>query len=418
MCERKRRYFWRIFVNSGKFFILQLLLVHRHYSVNLLINHWGSVRVLYILNRPFGPAWVLLCLGQLAIVPGWIWGCISERSSAQNSDSNKIWRTFLAQIDRKYWFGAAIWRRMIPKIHLAQQFGKDLVKQLSIYVLVYLKLWFEKNEKPISKIRWKFRIFPKTAYFFATIFLAQVLAQLYMNSKNLWRRKIERFILAIVLNFRIPGHLKSNFLTCGYMAMWLYGYLHDYVATWPHWTINKLFIVQCLTHRSHTHPFSNFQHCLNWTIGKPVLTLKKIPVVPVSYRENKFFLNIFFHGFKLNVFFQPAISIGNVGQLAIDLLIYNLDLKQVGYLYDCSILPLVGNDPFTSPKIQQGNLVTSAEGTRLSIICLSHALIQHAWLNHYTVMLYIYTRQWRSQPDNLVPLCKFRIIIIIHFFRN
>ena len=26
--------------------------------------------------------------------------------------------------------------------------------------------------------------------------------------------------------------------------------------------------------------------------------------------------------------------------------------------------------------------------------------------------------QWRSQPDNLVPLCKFKIIIIIHFFRN
>ena len=27
-------------------------------------------------------------------------------------------------------------------------------------------------------------------------------------------------------------------------------------------------------------------------------------------------------------------------------------------------------------------------------------------------------RQWRSQPDSLVPLCKFKIIIIIHFFRN
>ena len=26
--------------------------------------------------------------------------------------------------------------------------------------------------------------------------------------------------------------------------------------------------------------------------------------------------------------------------------------------------------------------------------------------------------QWRSQPDNLVPLCKFKVIIIIHFFRN
>jgi hypothetical protein len=40
----------------------------------------------------------------------------SERSSAQNSDSNKIWRTFLAQIDRKYRFGAAILRTMIPTI--------------------------------------------------------------------------------------------------------------------------------------------------------------------------------------------------------------------------------------------------------------------------------------------------------------
>ena len=26
--------------------------------------------------------------------------------------------------------------------------------------------------------------------------------------------------------------------------------------------------------------------------------------------------------------------------------------------------------------------------------------------------------QWRSQPDNLVPQCKFQSIIIIHFFRN
>ena len=25
---------------------------------------------------------------------------------------------------------------------------------------------------------------------------------------------------------------------------------------------------------------------------------------------------------------------------------------------------------------------------------------------------------WRSQPDNLVPLCKFQIIIAIHFVRN
>jgi proteasome assembly chaperone 2 len=67
-------------------------------------------------------------------------------------------------------------------------------------------------------------------------------------------------------------------------------------------------------------------------------------------------------GLRILSIFQPAISIGNVGQLAIDLLIYNLDFKRVGYLYDSSILPLVGNDPFTSPKTPEGNLVTSAEG--------------------------------------------------------
>ena len=54
----------------------------------------------------------------------------------------------LAHIFGADWSQILIWRRMIQKIHLAQQFGKVLVKQLSIYVLVYLKLWFEKNEKP------------------------------------------------------------------------------------------------------------------------------------------------------------------------------------------------------------------------------------------------------------------------------
>ena len=69
----------------------------------------------------------------------------------------------------------------------------------------------------------------------------------------------------------------------------------------------------------------------------------------------------------IHIIFQPAISVGNVGQLAIDLLIYNLDLKRVGYLYDSSILPLVGNDPFTSTRRQEGSLVTSAEGVIIII---------------------------------------------------
>ena len=77
----------------------------------------------------------------------------------------------------------------------------------------------------------------------------------------------------------------------------------------------------------------------------------------------------------IHVNFQPAVSIGNVGQLTIDLLIYNLDLKRVGYLYDSSILPLVGNDPFSSSGMQEGSLVTSAEGYNTI-----HLLWWHIWL--------------------------------------
>ena len=61
-----------------------------------------------------------------------------------------------------------------------------------------------------------------------------------------------------------------------------------------------------------------------------------------------------------------------------------------------------------------------------------HFILGHLWLNIPPVkMPYKHKRdcpvcdkpgvrymQWRSQPDNLVPLCKFEIIIIIHFFRN
>lgn len=64
--------------------------------------------------------------------------------------------------------------------------------------------------------------------------------------------------------------------------------------------------------------------------------------------------------------FQPSISVGNVGQLAADLLINTLKLPHVGYLSDPAILPLVGNDAFdhTQPS---GYLHTSAEGTLIRI---------------------------------------------------
>ena len=52
---------------------------------------------------------------------------------------------------------------------------------------------------------------------------------------------------------------------------------------------------------------------------------------------------------------------GNVGQLAVDLLINSLQLKRVGYLHHPGLLPLVGNDAFDHIP-QTGHLHMTAEG--------------------------------------------------------
>ncbi|KAK6143504.1 hypothetical protein DH2020_023852 [Rehmannia glutinosa] len=43
----------------------------------------------------------------------------------------------------------------------------------------------------------------------------------------------------------------------------------------------------------------------------------------------------------------PALSIGNVGQLAVDLLISSLNADKIGYLDDPNVLPCVGNDAYS-----------------------------------------------------------------------
>ncbi|XP_071496400.1 proteasome assembly chaperone 2-like [Diadema antillarum] len=58
---------------------------------------------------------------------------------------------------------------------------------------------------------------------------------------------------------------------------------------------------------------------------------------------------------------MPAISVGNVGQLACDLLIHTLKLTKVGCLHDHSLEPLCGNDAFLSTGVSSGKLVTSTE---------------------------------------------------------
>jgi len=43
----------------------------------------------------------------------------------------------------------------------------------------------------------------------------------------------------------------------------------------------------------------------------------------------------------------PSVSVGNVGQLSVDILISTLDMVKVGHFHDDSFLPVLGNDPFS-----------------------------------------------------------------------
>lgn len=57
--------------------------------------------------------------------------------------------------------------------------------------------------------------------------------------------------------------------------------------------------------------------------------------------------------------YQPAVAQGNVGELALDVLITSLQPALVGYLEDDSVLPCVGNDPFHMAN--PGMLTTTIE---------------------------------------------------------
>jgi len=60
------------------------------------------------------------------------------------------------------------------------------------------------------------------------------------------------------------------------------------------------------------------------------------------------------------------VSVGNVGQLACDVLISSLNACQVGFLYDDSTVPVVGSEPFASLDTNQRHhhVTTAVEGWR------------------------------------------------------
>ncbi|KAM9339779.1 proteasome assembly chaperone 2 isoform 1-T1 [Symphorus nematophorus] len=65
--------------------------------------------------------------------------------------------------------------------------------------------------------------------------------------------------------------------------------------------------------------------------------------------------------FKDFTLVMPAVAVGNVGQLAVDLIVSTLNMSRVGYIHSDCLIPMAGNNPYTSCKEDAEELHTPAE---------------------------------------------------------
>ncbi|XP_042317864.1 proteasome assembly chaperone 2 isoform X2 [Sceloporus undulatus] len=65
--------------------------------------------------------------------------------------------------------------------------------------------------------------------------------------------------------------------------------------------------------------------------------------------------------FKGSTLLMPAVSVGNVGQLAVDLIISTLDISKVGYFYTDCLVPMTGNNPYATTEENATELCINAE---------------------------------------------------------
>lgn len=61
-------------------------------------------------------------------------------------------------------------------------------------------------------------------------------------------------------------------------------------------------------------------------------------------------------------FVQPAVAVGNVGQLAVDIMVSTLNMSRVGYIHTDCLIPMAGNNPYATCKEDAEELHTPAEG--------------------------------------------------------
>lgn len=68
--------------------------------------------------------------------------------------------------------------------------------------------------------------------------------------------------------------------------------------------------------------------------------------------------------------FQPAVSVGNVGQLAIDLIISTLNMSKIGYFYTDCLVPMVGNNPYATAEENSDELSINTEGMSMAFFSM------------------------------------------------
>ena len=59
---------------------------------------------------------------------------------------------------------------------------------------------------------------------------------------------------------------------------------------------------------------------------------------------------------------------GNVGQLAIDLVISTLRMTKIGYFYTDCLVPMVGNNPYATSNENSVELSINAEGVYWTLV--------------------------------------------------
>lgn len=91
---------------------------------------------------------------------------------------------------------------------------------------------------------------------------------------------------------------------------------------------------------------------------------------------------------------------GNVGQLAADLLVSTLEMVRVGHFHTECLIPMVGNNPYSSSEEHSALLSTNAEG-QISLTQYTHLLhlsplhtAKHDYLHYLGHYINIYSERY------------------------